>query len=432
MATALLESGEADAALAVVEKLRPLELGAEVRARLDLLEGMALARAGRAEDAERAFGQAEAGGDRDTRARAAFLLASNREERGAITPDSAARALEAQRPEWPGHPWETRMLRRLAELQAAAGQAEDALATWRTALKRTQDPAAAAAITAELRVRLRDLLEDGAAPKLPAIAALALHRTYGHLLGSDAEAAQVRVRLAARATEAGLLETAATLLDAAARADLPAGILERGNADLAAAQAAEGNLRAALARLGDAARHGGDRAASGPGPPALLRARAALARDDAAGAIAALGPERGEEAGRLRRAALLQTGDWAGIVRISEAALGPGGDGARVDPKGGEEPTAWLGLAYLGLGRPADAAALADRLGPGFGDGTARAVLELAGATHLPDTPTDELPAAVGALAAAVRAKLAQLPPLAGGAGAGPVRSAAERSSPAG
>jgi hypothetical protein len=89
-------------------------------------------------------------------------------------------------------------------------------------------------------------------------------------------------------------------------------------------------------------------------------------------------------------------------------------------------------LAYLGLGRPADAAALADRLGPELGDGTARALLGLAGAVHLPAAPTAELPAAAGALAAAVRAKLAGLPPLAGGDGASPVRSAAERSSPPG
>jgi hypothetical protein len=111
--------------------------------------------------------------------------------------------------------------------------------------------------------------------------------------------------------------------------------------------------------------------------------------------------------------------------------LEPGG-GARASAERREDAAAWLGVAYLGLGRPADAVALADRLGPELGDGTARAILELAGATYLPGTPTDELPAAVGALAAAVRAKLARLPPPAGGAGAGPVRSAAERSSPAG
>jgi hypothetical protein len=435
MATALLEGGESGAALAVVEKLRPLEFGAEVRARLDLLEGMAFARAGRAEDAERAFGQAEAGGDDDTRTRAAFLLASAREERGSIAPDAAARALEAQRPQWRGHPWETRMLRRLAELQDEAGLPEDALDTRRTALERTRDPAAAATITAELRARLHGLLEDGGAPRLPAIAALALHRTYGHLLGGDAAAARVRVRLAASATEAGLLETAAALLDAAAPADLPAGTLERANADLAAAQAAAGDLQGALARLGDAARHGGDAPGDGRGLPALLRARAALARGDSAEAMAALGPERGDEAGRLRRAAQLQAGDWAGIAGTSGAALESGGDDARASSEGRGDTAAWLGVAYLGLDRPADAAALADRVGLELGDGTTRAILELAGAAYLPGTPTAELPAAVGALAAALRAKLAKLPPLAGDDGGdrpSPVRSAAERSSPAG
>ena len=146
--------------------------------------------------------------------------------------------------------------------------------------------------------------------------------------------------------------------------------------------------------------------------------------------MAALADEPGEEAARLRLAALLQAGDWGEVGRTAEAAIERAGDRLDRDPVIAEAVLS-LGLAHARLGRPADAEALAARYGPKLGDGVERALLDLATSTTLPATSREQLPAAAGRLAATVRAKLDQLPPL-DGDGQRPVRTASERSTPAG
>ena len=190
MASAMAEQGDADAALGLIDQLRPLALSAGTRARLSLIEGLGRARIGRTAEAEQAFEAAAAGGDDDIRTRAGFLLTSLRQERGALSAAAAAAALTAQQPGWRGHPWRSRMLRRLAELQSTTGQPVAALASWQAARASASDPEAATAIGDDMRDRLRGLLRATGADALPPVAALALYRGHGDLLGDDPDGTQ--------------------------------------------------------------------------------------------------------------------------------------------------------------------------------------------------------------------------------------------------
>ena len=155
MAAAMLDHNDATEARSLLAQLQPLPLSGTDRARLQLLDGIAELGDGRTAEASADLTAAAAAGDSDIATRAAFLLADAKVRDGSLQPEAAAEGLAAQRPRWRGHPWENRMLRRLAELQAGSGRDADAMATWRQALARASDPADAATSGAEMRRRLR-------------------------------------------------------------------------------------------------------------------------------------------------------------------------------------------------------------------------------------------------------------------------------------
>ena len=377
MASAMAEQGDADAALGLIDRLRPLALSAGTRARLSLIEGLGRARIGRTAEAEQAFEAAAAGGDDDIRTRAGFLLTSLRQERGALSAAAAAAALTAQQPGWRGHPWRSRMLRRLAELQSTTGQPVAALASWQAARASAADPEAATAIGDDMRDRLRGLLRASGANALPPVAALALYRAHGELLGDDPDGTQIRLGLATRAAENGLLETAANLLGQPNPGrSVPPGYEA---ASLALTQASE------------------------------------AARDQPA---------------RQRWAALRQRGDWAEIARTAAGELPP--DDANPLAAPAAEAAVWLTLAQIELRQPERAVELAQRLSGRIGEAGPGTLLELAAQTGPTSVTTADLPAALGVYAAKLRRTLDKLPPLAGDHSEAAVRSAAERSNPAG
>ena len=249
MAGVLLDQGDPGAALALIDRLKPLDLPGDARARLSLLEGMALARAGRPADADQAYQAAAAHGDADTAIRAAYLRTSLLTERGVLPTAQAVAALTGQRAGWRGHPWETKMLRRLAELQAAEGQDDDALATLQAALPQAQEPKAKAELMAELQNRLRQTLQAPGSAEHAPIAALARYRTYSPPSGGEAGDAALRMELARIAADTGLVDTAAALLDQSVAHGPPEPALTAANLALARAMAARGDRDGALARL---------------------------------------------------------------------------------------------------------------------------------------------------------------------------------------
>ena len=128
LAAALLDHGDAAEARALLAQLGGIELSGEDGARLSLLQGIARGRDGMPVEAEAAFAAAKARGDGDIAVRAGFLLTSMQVDTGRLSPEAGTAALEADRAGWRGHPWQARMLSRLAELQALASRPVDSIA----------------------------------------------------------------------------------------------------------------------------------------------------------------------------------------------------------------------------------------------------------------------------------------------------------------
>ncbi len=349
LASALIDRGDTGPALALLEGLRPLDLPTGLAGRLHVLAGLAMADGGRPADAEREFQAAAATGDLDTRTRAAFLRLSLPAAHGTMSAAAAAQAMTARRAGWHGHPWESRMLRRLAELQTSAGQDDDALATLEAAAATSPNPDAAAEITRDLARKVRGILQADDAIEAAPVTALARYRLYGRYLDGGHDDAALRARLAKGAAASGLLTTAAALGGAA-----------DGSAD----------------------------------PPG--------------GAAADLADAPADTAVPWRRQALFQTGDWASLADSAAADL-PADHGATPLGPTSAEAAVWLGLAQAQLGHPDAAAAVADRYGPKVDRETA-ALLRLAATVPQKPASLQGLPAAVGAFAGELRAALDALP----------------------
>lgn len=422
LAAAMIEQGEAGAALAMVEPLRRLEPEPGARARLDLLAARALLETGRPGEAARALAEAGGDGDRATRVEAAFLEARAGHEQGELSAVEARDRLLGLRSEWGDHREAGRMLRYLAKLQRETGDGLGAIASLDAASSRTTSEASAEALRAELRQQVAGLLQAEGEGGLPPLAAVALYRSHRELLASDALPVAARLGLARRAAEAGLTETAAALLAEAGPA--PAEVAEAARLALAEAELGAGNGAAAVAHLREPAGKGdeGER-------HRLLRARAAFQAGDAKAALAALGEAAGEGAARLRREALAALGDWQGLAQACEAAL-RGGEGEAVLEADRADAVVWLALARARLGQADAAAEVARRYEGRLPEaGPWRPLLALAAARPLAGDP-DGLVAGAKALAVEVRAQLDRLLPL--GGGPAELRTEPARSAPPG
>ena len=415
MAAGMLDHGDAGEARSLLARLQTLPLAGADRARLQLLDGIARLGDGHHAEAAADLAAAAAGGDADVATRAAFLLVDAQAKDGSLRPDAAADRLAAQRAGWRGHLWESRMLRRLAELQTLAGRPAEAIASWRQAVARAGNPADATAATAALQKHLRGLLAAAEPPVLPPVARLALHRAYGSALVDTPDGPAIGAGLAEAAASTGLIETASALLDGYP-ADAAQPPRRRAELALAAAQAAAGDYAGAAGRAERLAVATPDPAATGMA--AEWRAHAALGRAEPEAALAALGQAATPEATRLRLAALAGQGAWPALAQAAEAAA---------STSTAAEAAVWLGLARRELGQSADATVASH-----LAEGPATAMLRLAAAAPAAVAGRDQLPAAIKSFAAEVGATLRQLPPLGGGGEADAVRTAGARSAPAG
>jgi hypothetical protein len=345
-------------------------------------------------------------------------LISSRLDRGSLTPEAAIEALSAALPGWRGHPWEARMLTRLADLQALAGRAAASLTTRRAALSRATDPATASAGRGELRRYLEAELADGRGSPLRQ---LALYRVHGDLLDGHPAAPRLRADLAEAAATVGLTDTAAALLDAAG----PAPEAAAARVTLAGVLAARGEMDGAMRQLGNA--NGGD-APSAARLRAELRARTALAggRPDLAAAAMA-GADLPATAGALMHEIAWRSGDWQALARNAGSMVAATGTDGDLDPNQ-TNAAIWLGLAQSHLGDAA-AASVAARYAGRLAEPQDAALLRLA---TLAEPASDEgtTPSAVARLAASIRADLGVLSALA--AQSDSVRTASARSAPEG
>jgi hypothetical protein len=413
LAATLLDHGDAGEARALLRQLAGIGLSGTDGARLRLLEGIVDAREGRLREAEVAFAAAAAAGEGDIATRARFLLTSVRADAGSLEPAAAATALAGERQSWRGHPWEPRMLERLADLQAAAGRQVEAIATRRESIARTPDLAAAAAAREALRGQMAVWLADTGTP---VVARLALHRVHGDLLDRTGPADGIRVQLGEAAARAGLADTAAALLDATA----PGTERRAALAALAEALAGRGELEAAQRRLA--------RGESGGDLERELQARTAHAAGNPAQAAATL-LGVGSASGRaLEREILASQGDWSELARRTGAELAAAGDAAELDPSQAAAAV-WLGLAQARLGQTEAAATVAARYVARIRAPQLAGLLRLATMTA---AGQDGDGATAGRFAAALRNELASLGPVAATSTGGRLRTASARSGPEG
>jgi hypothetical protein len=413
LAATLLDHGDAGEARALLRQLAGIGLTGTDGARLRLLEGIADAREGRSREAEAAFAAAAAAGEGDIATRARFLLTAVRADPGTLEPGAAATALAGERQSWRGHPWEPRMLERLAELQAAAGRQVEAITTRREAIARTADPAAMAAAREALLSQMAAWLADTGTP---VVARLAIHRAHGDLLDGTGAADGIRALLGEAAARAGLADSAVALLDATA----PGTETRAAQAALAEALAGRGELEAAQRRLA--------RGDSGGDLDRELQARSAHAAGNPAQAAATL-LGVGSASGRaLAREILASQGDWSELARRTGAELAAVGEAAELDPLQAAAAV-WLGLAQARLGQADAAAAVAVRYAERIRTPQLAGLLRLATMTA---TGQDADGTMAGRFAAALRGELAALGPVAAASASGGIRTASARSGPAG
>ena len=312
----------------------------------------------------------------DTATRADFLLTEQRLAQHALTAEQALAELAPQRLGWRGHPWEARMLARLASLRAEVGQPVAAIAAWRQANAANADPELAAGLAAELRRQLMATLAD---ESVPATTRLALVSAHGAELARDPQAEPIRARLALTAARLGLAHTARELLagagttSVAVQAELARSLAEAGLPDPEAAslESITSNPQAALAAAG-------------------------------------------------------RRGDWAGVAALAGAALAAAPAGGPLDA-GQTAAAVWLAIAQGRLGQEGgleqggDAAA---RYRERIEDPAERALLDLATLPAPPNAAAEQLATAAGSFAGAIHAGLAALPRI---GAAAPVRTAFAR-----
>ncbi len=256
-----------------------------------------------------------AGADRRMRFRAARLAAETRLARQLTGPAAAADALERLFYAWRDDPTEIALRERAAALRAEGGATRPAIALLRETARLWPDE------TARLRGSMTELLTRAIAPDarpvLPPLEFVSMVEDNADLLPSGFAGEPVAEMLADRLSALDLPRRAAALLGRVMAASVPGTSRAILGARLAALLLSEEDAPATLAALRDS---------DAPDLPVAVRtargltaARAHMARNDRAAALADVAPLTGPAASELRAALMEQARDWAGAM----AALAP-------------------------------------------------------------------------------------------------------------
>ncbi|HEV7368015.1 MAG TPA: tetratricopeptide repeat protein, partial [Arenibaculum sp.] len=358
---AAVETGAADEALRLVERVSARVPGAEEAPAMAYLRGRAEQLAGRPDRAVELWRGAAEGADQLYRTRAEFALVRQELEDGTITPDQAIERLERLRFAWRGDDFELSVLRRLGDLYLAAGKHALGFDTLRTALLLFPEHPDAAAVESQLRQGFSELFATDGAAALPPLDALALHGQYQDLHPSGPEGDVIIRRLAERLVEIDLLDHAAEMLTPLVEKRLAGVEKAEAGARLASIRLLDAKPALAITAL-DASEVDGV-----PGELAserkVLRARALAQTGRPADALALLADEPGRPADLLRVDIAWRAGNWAEAASALGRIVGPPpADGALLAPR---ETQMVLNRA-VALGLADDAAGL-ERLGAEFG-----------------------------------------------------------------
>ncbi|HRY22782.1 MAG: tetratricopeptide repeat protein [Geminicoccaceae bacterium] len=209
----LLETGRADAAFELIDRLTVQDLRPDRLRSLRRLEATALERDGATDEALAAWQALAGNGPLEERAVARAAATALALAAGQISIDEAIATLEADRRHWRGQQEEFTLWRRLAGLQQEAGRIDEALDTLRTAMHRSPPAAEAQAITREMAAFFAEALDELAAGQRSPTSALLLYRRFAELMPVGPEGDEAAATLSAALLATGLATAGTGILD---------------------------------------------------------------------------------------------------------------------------------------------------------------------------------------------------------------------------
>ncbi len=328
-----LEAGNRDAADRLLGWLQALKPGPVERDRVAFVAGLALARRGAIDDAERIWRGLEQSQDYQTRIEAGFARVQMLLDAGRLSPAQALARLVAVRPLWRPHPQELAMLDALARLYLQNDEPSAALHIWQDVLSHFPGSPETARIAKAMRDGFVAALLPADGGGIGALRAYALYREFPELAPDGALGDQLHQRLASQLAGLDLIEQAAGLLDPLLD-HLQAPAKAETGAELAELWLRAPDPAAALAAL--------DRTETKGGVPQalslqrrMLRARALAASDRPDAALALLEGGADPAQRRLRAEILWRQRDWPRLIGALEELLparaGPDGPLAEAD-----------------------------------------------------------------------------------------------------
>ena len=207
-----LESGRADPAFAIIDRLLRLPMTKQQELDVKSIEALALWRDGALEEARQAWQGVIAEASLRQRLATKLTLTMSEYDAGQISADHAAERLKSDQVLWRGHEQESDMFEQLGEFELAAGSPPEAIINWRTAIDRGAEPDHAAALAKRMKAVFGDYLSGELAQGASALQALRLYRRYSELLPPDEKGSAIVAALVAKLEEVGVYEPAIALL----------------------------------------------------------------------------------------------------------------------------------------------------------------------------------------------------------------------------
>ncbi|MBO6785148.1 MAG: hypothetical protein JJ899_18015, partial [Alphaproteobacteria bacterium] len=327
-----LAAGDPVAAEFWLEVIGNAELTPAERDRRRVFEAGISARNGEIDTAISLYDRVINGRDRLSRALATMakteLLLSEED----ITPSEAVDELDRLRYVWRGDGLEFRILRRLGELEIAAGRYRDGLRSLKRAASNFPEHPAAPRLADDMRTVFAELYLEGEADELEPVTAIALFNEFNELAPAGAAGDTMIRRLADRLVAVDLLAQAAELLEHQVEFRLEGAEKAEVGARLAMIYLLDRNPQDTLKAL-DATR-GGTADAVILRDRAIARARAQNQLGDHPAALSALAGLFGEDVDLLRAEIYWKAQRWREAAQMFAVLAGPvPADGVPLDER---------------------------------------------------------------------------------------------------
>lgn len=285
------------------------------------------------------YGKAREGENREYRARAGLAQTELLLKLKKISPKEAADRLDHLRFAWRDDEFEFNLLRRLADLQAEAGNYPDALRTLRSLANDHPENKGTPEVIKTMHDLFGKLFLNGAADSLPPVSAIALYDEFRDLTPSGPEGDEMIRKLADRLVKVDLLDRAGALLKYQIGYRLQGIDKARVGAQLGLLDLLDKRPNDALDALSSSTVDNI--------PPDLamqrrhIQARALAYMQKGADAIKLLDGDASQEGGLLRAEIYWREHDWPDAAAAFEALVNKPGRGATLD-----DPTAQLVLSW--------------------------------------------------------------------------------------